>query len=180
MRAFHMTWLAFFASFFAWFGVAPLMPLVREDLGLSAAQVGDTIVASVALTALARVAIGPLCQRLGPRRTYAWLFLAGALPVLGIALVTSYEQLLVLRLLIGAIGAAFVVSQIHTSLMFAPGCVGAANAITAGLGNAGAGASQIAMPLLVSGLLALGLHPSAAWRVALLAPGLLLIGVGVA
>jgi len=26
MRAFHMSWLAFFVCFFAWFACAPLMP----------------------------------------------------------------------------------------------------------------------------------------------------------
>ena len=29
MRAFHMTWLAFFLCFFGWFGLAPLMPVIR-------------------------------------------------------------------------------------------------------------------------------------------------------
>ena len=28
MRAFHMSWLAFFVCFFAWFACAPLMPVI--------------------------------------------------------------------------------------------------------------------------------------------------------
>jgi MFS transporter, NNP family, nitrate/nitrite transporter len=32
MRTFHVTWLTFFFCFFGWFGIAPLMPLVREQL----------------------------------------------------------------------------------------------------------------------------------------------------
>src|SRR5436309_3519486 len=36
MRAFHMTWIAFFLCFFAWFGIAPLMPIVRKELALTA------------------------------------------------------------------------------------------------------------------------------------------------
>ena len=32
MRTFHMTWFAFFLCFFGWFGIAPLMAVVREDL----------------------------------------------------------------------------------------------------------------------------------------------------
>ena len=39
MRAFHMTWMAFFVCFFAWFAVAPLMPLIRSDLGLTKDQI---------------------------------------------------------------------------------------------------------------------------------------------
>lgn len=30
MRAFHMTWFAFFLAFFGWFGVAPLMSVIRN------------------------------------------------------------------------------------------------------------------------------------------------------
>ena len=32
MRAFHMSWIAFFLCFFAWFGIAPLMSTVRDEL----------------------------------------------------------------------------------------------------------------------------------------------------
>ncbi len=46
------------------------------------------------------------------------------------------------RLLIGAIGASFVITQYHTSIMFAPNVVGTANATTAGWGDAGGGATQ--------------------------------------
>ncbi len=58
MRAFHMSWFAFFLCFFAWFGIAPLMVVVRDELGLSKTQVGNTIIASVAVTIIARLAIG--------------------------------------------------------------------------------------------------------------------------
>ena len=39
MRAFHLSWIAFFLSFVAWFGIAPLMAIVREDLRLTKAQI---------------------------------------------------------------------------------------------------------------------------------------------
>ena len=34
MRTFHLTWFAFFLAFFGWFGIAPMMVIVRDDLGL--------------------------------------------------------------------------------------------------------------------------------------------------
>ena len=80
MRAFHMTWFAFFLCFFGWFGIAPLMAIVREDLMLTKAQIGNTIIASVAITVLVRLLIGPLCDKFGSRFTYTWLLILGSLP----------------------------------------------------------------------------------------------------
>ena len=53
------------------------------------------------------------------------------------------------------IGASFVITQHHTSVMFATNVVGTANATTAGWGNLGAGVTQIAMPLVLVVLAAL-------------------------
>ena len=66
MRVFHMSWFAFFLCFFAWFGIAPLMAIVREELGLTKEQIGNTIIASVAISVIARLFIGWLCDRIGP------------------------------------------------------------------------------------------------------------------
>ncbi len=148
MRAFHMTWIAFFLCFFAWFGIAPLMSVVREEMQLTKEQIGWCIIGSVAITIVARLLIGWLCDRYGPRLTYTWLLLLGSLPVMGIGLAHDFTTFLLFRVLIGAIGASFVITQYHTSLMFAPNCVGTANATAAGWGNLGGGVTQLAMPLL--------------------------------
>lgn len=175
MRAFHMTWLAFFLCFFGWFGLAPMMAIIRDDLQLTKAQIGSTIMASVLMPVVMRLIIGPLCDRYGARRTYTWLLSLGALPVLGVGLATSYEAFLLFRLAIGVIGASFVITQYHTSVMFASNCVGTANATVAGWGNLGGGVTQIAMPLLVAGLVHLGITPFLGWRLAMILPGLVLL-----
>ena len=180
MRAFHMTWVAFCLCFFGWFGIAPLMAIVREDLMLTKAQIGNTIIASVAITVLIRLMIGPLCDKFGSRLTYTWLLILGSLPVMGIGLAQSYEAFLLFRLAIGAIGASFVITQYHTSMMFAPNCVGTANATTAGWGNLGGGVTQIVMPLLFSGFLILGAGKFLGWRLAMIVPGVVLFLTGVA
>ena len=181
MRAFHMTWLAFFVCFFAWFAIAPLMTIVRGELKLSPEQVRWCIAASVAATVVARLLVGWLCDRVGPRLTYSWLLVLGALPVMGIGLADRFETFLIFRLLIGMIGASFVITQFHTSAMFAPNCVGTANATTAGWGNLGGGVTQFVMPILAT-LLAgtLGLGESLGWRVAMVIAGSLLLVMGVA
>jgi len=179
MRAFHMSWAAFFLCFFGWFGIAPLMPIVRDELHLTKAQIGNTIIASVAITVVARLLIGWLCDRIGPRKTYAWLLVFGSLPVMGIGLANSYESFLLFRLAIGAIGASFVITQYHTSVMFAPNIVGTANATAAGWGNLGGGVTQMVMPLLFSGFLGLGLGAWWSWRLAMVVPGIALLITGI-
>lgn len=106
MRAFHMTWIAFFLCFFGWFGIAPLMPVIRQELHLSRAQIGNLTIASVATTVLARLLTGWLCDRIGPRRAYTWLLILGSLPVMGVGLAHDCTTFLIFRLAIGAIGAS--------------------------------------------------------------------------
>lgn len=175
MRVFHLAWMAFFVCFFAWFAVAPLMPIIRSDLGLNKDQVANINIAAVAVTIFVRLIIGPLCDRYGPRRTFSWLLALGAIPVMGIAFAHSYATFLFFRLCIGAIGASFVVTQFHTSLMFAPNVVGTANAATAGWGNAGGGATQALMPLIVAAIVSLGVEQSMGWRIAMFVPGIMML-----
>ncbi len=180
MRAFHFSWFAFHICFFGWFGIAPLMAVVRDDLGLTKTQIGNTIIASVAITVVVRLLIGVLCDRIGPRRAYTWLLCLGSLPVMSIGLASSFETFFLARLAIGAIGASFVITQYHTSVMFAPNVVGTANATSAGWGNLGGGTTQILMPLIFSGLLMLGVNEAFGWRLAMVVPGVVLFLTGIA
>src|SRR5262245_9660868 len=181
MRAFHMSWIAFFVCFFSWFGIAPLMKVVRDEMGFSATQVGWCIIGSVAATIIARLAVGWLCDRWGPRLTYTLLLLVCSLPVMGIALSNNFATFLICRILIGTIGASFVITQFHTSLMFAPNCVGTANATAAGWGNLGGGLTQLAMPLLMGVLDGiLGVSDSLGWRLPMVVAGATCALTGVA
>lgn len=179
MRTFHLTWFAFFLCFFGWFGIAPLMAVVREDLLLTKAQIGNTIIASVAITVMVRLLIGPLCDKFGPRKTYSALLVLGSFPVMLVGLADSYESFLLFRLGIGAIGAAFVITQYHTSVMFASNVVGTANATTAGWGNLGGGVTQLVMPLVFAAVMTFGVSEAAGWRVAMIVPGVVLFIMGI-
>jgi NNP family nitrate/nitrite transporter-like MFS transporter len=178
MRTFHLTWITFFVCFFGWFGIAPLMPVVREDLGLSKGQIGNIIIASVAITIFARLLFGWLCDKIGPRISYTILLLAGSLPVMFIGLSNSYESFLLFRLAIGVIGASFVITQYHTSVMFAPNVVGTANATAAGWGNMGGGVTLIVMPLIFGAFVGMGYLDASAWRYAMVVPGVALFIMG--
>ena len=175
MRAFHLTWVAFFVCFFAWFACAPLMPVIKGEFHLSVGQIADINIAAVAITIIVRLIVGPLCDRFGPRKTYTGLLALGAIPVLGVAMSQSYESFLLFRLGIGAVGASFVITQYHTSVMFGPKVVGTANAASAGWGNSGGGVAQATMPLLMGAVIMLGVNETMGWRVALLVPGVLML-----
>ncbi len=177
MRVFHISWMSFFVSFFGWFAVTPLMAIVREDLGLTQTQVGNTIIASVAITVLARPIIGWMCDRFGPRRTYVGLLVLGSIPVMAIGLADSYESFLLFRMAIGAIGASFVITQYHTSVMFAPNVVGTASATTAGWGNMGGGVVQIVIPLIFVIFTGVGYASGVSWRLAMIVPGIAMLAM---
>ncbi len=181
MRAFHMSWFAFFLCFFAWFGIAPLMKVVRTEMDLTKNQIGWCIIGSVAITVLARLFVGWWCDRVGPRIAYTWLLIVGSLPVMGIGFAEDFTSFLIFRVLIGVIGASFVITQYHTSVMFAPNCVGTANATSAGWGNLGGGVTQIVMPLIFGMFVTVfGFSESLGWRAAMIVAGAVCAVTGVA
>jgi NNP family nitrate/nitrite transporter-like MFS transporter len=175
MRTFHITWLTFFVCFFGWFGLAPLMPTIRENLGLSKAQVGNTIIAAVSATIVARLVVGKLCDSWGPRKTYTTLLLIGAFPVMLVGLANDYVTFLLFRLAIGVIGASFVITQFHTSMMFSAGVKGTANAVAGGWGNLGGGVTNMLMPVIFAVIVGFGYTSGEAWRYAMVVPGAMLL-----
>jgi NNP family nitrate/nitrite transporter-like MFS transporter len=167
----------FFVCFFGWFGLAPLMPTIRGDLGLTKSQIGSIVIASVSSTIVARLIIGRLFDIFGPRKTAVWLLLIGSIPVFLVGLSHDYTTFLLFRLAIGLIGASFVVTQSHTSLMFGPRVKGTANAIAGGWGNLGGGVTNILMPVVFAVIVGFGFTPHSAWRYAMVLPGCMMLGV---
>ncbi len=175
MKTFHVTWLTFFVCFFGWFGLAPLMPTIKEDLHLDKSQIGNIIIASVSGTIIARLLIGKLCDTWGPRKTYTALLLIGAIPVMGVGLAESYTSFLLFRLAISIIGASFVITQFHTSVMFASNIKGTANAVAGGWGNLGGGITNMVMPLIFAAIVGFGYTKGEAWRYAMIVPGVMML-----
>jgi NNP family nitrate/nitrite transporter-like MFS transporter len=149
--------------------------VIKGQFHLSVSQIADINIAAVAITIIVRLIVGPLCDRFGPRKTYTGLLALGAIPVLGVAAAQSYESFLLFRLGIGAVGASFVITQYHTSVMFGPKVVGTANAASAGWGNSGGGVAQATMPLLMGAVIMLGVSETMGWRVALIVPGVMML-----
>lgn len=179
MRTFWITSLAFFLCFFAWFGIVPFMPDVVKDLGLTPTQKWNSIILAVTGTVFARLLIGKLCDKYGPRLCYTYLLILGAVPVILLGFVQTPLQFLVCRLFIGFIGASFVITQFHTSIMFAPNIVGTANATSAGWGNLGGGANRLGMPLIAAAVVSFGVADDVAWRYAMVIAGILCFTMGI-
>jgi MFS transporter, NNP family, nitrate/nitrite transporter len=71
IKVLHLTWLAFFVSFVVWFNHAPLMAAIRTSLRLTDHEVSAPLILNVALTIPARIVIGMLVDKFGPRLVYA-------------------------------------------------------------------------------------------------------------
>ncbi|WP_109299244.1 MFS transporter [Aquimarina sp. AU474] len=179
IRTFWITSVAFFLCFFAWFGIVPFMPDVVKDLGLTPDQKWNSIIVAVSGTVFARLVIGKLCDKYGPRICYTWLLILGAIPVILLGFVQTPLQFIVCRLFIGFIGASFVITQFHTSIMFAPNIVGTANATSAGWGNLGGGANRLGMPLIAAVVVSFGIADTDAWRYSMVIAGVVCFLMGI-
>lgn len=179
-RTFWITSIAFFLCFFSWFGIVPFMPDVIKDLGLTPDQKWNSIILAVTGTVFARLLIGKLCDKYGPRLCYTWMLILGAIPVILIGFVQTPLQFLICRFFIGFIGASFVITQVHTSIMFAPNVVGTANATSAGWGNLGGGANRLGMPIIAAALIGFGIADAEnAWRYSMITAGIICSIMGV-
>ncbi len=147
-RTLLLAWIALAISFYSWFSLAPLMPLVQRDLRMSNREVAWLTVAGVALAIPGRLMVGFLVDRLGPRRTFVGLLLLLAAPVGLVGLARGFADLLALRLLVGLVGCGFVVGVRLVADWFPQREVGLAQGIYGGLGNAGAGVAALLVPLL--------------------------------
>lgn len=114
----------------------------------------------------------------GPRKTFALCLLAGAIPTFCAGGVTNAAGLYANRFFIGILGGSFVPCQVWMTGFFDKNCVGTANAIAAGLGNAGGGVTYFVMPAIYNSL-RLNNHLSShvAWRVDFIVPGVLIVFV---
>lgn len=148
IRLLHFTWLAFFITFLIWFGHVSLMPFIKAELHLTDAQVKAFLILNVALTIPARILIGILVDRYGPRLSYSLLLAVCGVLCIGFAMAQTFEQLAVMRFLLGLTGAGFVIGIRLVSEWFPAREVGIAEGIYGGWGNFGAAIAKIGMPIL--------------------------------
>jgi len=197
MRAFWGATLGFTFAFIGWFAFAPLMTVVRKDIGVcdndAAVQLdientkcvckidckttlGNAKMASVSFDVFTRFILGSVIEVMGPKNTDVLLLVLGTVFVGCGALVTNGTGLIIVRFFVSCLGSTFVVNQFWNSIMFDNAIVGTANATAGGWGNLGGGLTQTLMPLIYrfwhDGL---GFSLAASWRLAMIFPAALFI-----
>jgi NNP family nitrate/nitrite transporter-like MFS transporter len=168
MKTLHLSWMAFFITFMVWFNFAPLISVIGDSLGLTTSELKTLMLLNVALTIPARIIIGMLTDKYGPRLVYALLLAICSIPCFMFAFAETFEQAAISRFLLGFIGAGFVIGIRMVSEWFPANELGTAEGIYGGWGNFGSAAAAMLLPTL-----ALMFGGDDGWRYAVALTGLL-------
>jgi len=176
IRILHYTWFAFFMTFVVWLSLGPLMPFIKElslgplmpfikeALGLTDQQAKVLLILNVAMTIPARIIVGMLVDKFGPRIMYTSILISGGAISIAFAWADSYETLAILRFLSGFIGAGFVVGIRMIGEWFPAKQTGLAQGIYGGWGNFGAAGAAISLPFIAASV-----GNADGWRIAITA-----------
>ena len=174
-RILHLTWFAFFLTFVVWFNFAPFSTTVATELGLTPPQVKTIALCNVALTVPARIIVGMVLDRLGPRITYSWLLIYAAIPCFGFALAQNFTQLVISRLALGIVGCGFVIGIRMVAEWFDEPEIGLAEGVYGGWGNFGSAAAAFTLPTLAT----IGAASQLNWRIAIALTGIVAAAYGI-
>ena len=174
IRTLHTTWFAFFLTFVLWFAHAPFKGALTEAFRLTDAQWKALLILNVALTIPARIVIGILVDKFGPRVTYSLLLMVSGGLCGCFALSRSFEMLALTRFLMGFVGAGFVIGIRLVGEWFPARQVGLAEGIYGGWGNFGSAAAAIILPTI-----ALAFGGDDGWRYAFMSAGVVAFLYGV-
>lgn len=166
MKILHLSWIAFFITFVVWFNHAPLLMAIADSLGLAPSEIKTLLILNVALTIPARVVIGMLTDRFGPRVVYSSLLAVCSIPCFMFAFADSFVQAAVARFMLGFIGAGFVIGIRMVSEWFPANELGTAEGIYGGWGNFGSAAAAFTLPAV-----ALWFGGEDGWRYAIAVTG---------
>src|SRR6056297_1226666 len=176
IKALHLTWIAFFITFYVWFNMAPLASSMLKSVDwLTADDLRLFAICNVALTIPARIVVGMALDRFGPRRVCSVLMVLMSIPALVFAFGNTMTQLLVSRLVLSSVGAGFVVGIHMTALWFKPRDIGFAEGFYAGWGNFGSAAAALTIPTIALSIFG----GDDGWRYAIAMSGIIMAVYGV-
>jgi NNP family nitrate/nitrite transporter-like MFS transporter len=141
-----------FAVCFAVFGsVSAMMPILRQQLGLTPVQVSLALAVPVLLGSLGRIPLGILTDARGGRIVFLGVMMASIVPAVLIGWVTEYWQLLACGFLIGVALASFSVGVGFVNGWYPPQKQGTALGVY-GAGNIGQSLAAFGAPLVAGWL----------------------------
>ncbi len=149
-RILHLTWFAFCITFIVWFNFAPVATSVKEAFDLTESQLRTLAICNVALTVPARIIVGMILDRYGPRITYSCLLVYTAIPCLAFALAQNFNQLVYSRLALSIVGCGFVIGIRMVAEWFTPPEIGLAEGIYGGWGNVGSAIAAWTLPAIAA------------------------------
>lgn len=180
IKTLHYTWIAFFISFYIWFNMAPLATTMLRDVGwLTQEHMKVLAIVNVALTIPARIVVGALIDKYGPRLVFSGLLVTMSIPTFFFAFGNTLTQLLVSRLILSTVGASFVVGIRMVAQWFPPKMIGRAEGFYAGWGNFGSAWAAITLPWIAITLFEDWFGLTSGWRWALFVNGLVALVYGV-
>ena len=139
-----------FTLFFAvWVMFAIIGLKMRKELGLSEGEFALLIAIPVLTGSILRVPVGIATDKLGGRNMMIGLLIATAIPTYLLSRIQTYDQALLLALLIGLAGTSFAVGVAWVSAWYPAKHQGFALGVF-GMGNVGASITKLFAPLLVT------------------------------
>jgi NNP family nitrate/nitrite transporter-like MFS transporter len=173
-RILHLTWFAFFMTFVIWLSIGPMMPFIQEALSLTDQQAKILLILNVGLTIPARIVVGMLVDKFGPKIMFSFILILGGLISIAFSWMQSYEQLAMMRFLSGFIGAGFVVGIRMISEWFPAKQTGTAQGVYGGWGNFGSAGAMFTLPFVAASF-----GDADGWRYAITAASLIAIAYGI-
>ncbi len=142
--------LYFDVSFMIWMLIGSMGGILAKDFQLSDGGKGLMVAIPTLGGACLRLVLGVMTDRLGARRTALVGMALTALPLfLGWRWVESYQQMLLVGLMLGVAGASFAAALPLASRWYPPECQGLAMGI-AGAGNSGTALATFFAPKLAA------------------------------
>ena len=150
-RVLWLSTLAFTLLFSVWLMLGVLGIPIRQELGLSDAQLEWLIAAAILSGAVLRLNFGIWADAFGGRNVMGLLLLGTAIPAYLFSQATTYNQMLVCATLFGLAGNSFSAGIAWNSAWFPPRLSGRALGIF-GAGNVGAAGTKL-LVVLAPGIL---------------------------
>ncbi|WP_425806057.1 nitrate/nitrite transporter [Desulfitobacterium sp. Sab5] len=141
-----ITTLSMAFTFAVWSALSPLAPILQQDLHLTHTEISILIALPILSGSILRIPIGILTDRYGGKKIFAALLLYTLIPMFALeTFVSTYPQLLVWGLLLGAAGTSFAIGIPYLSKWFPPENQGLALGLF-GMGNGGTAIASFLAP----------------------------------